>query len=127
MTTLSEAIGLVLAAQAAAAKPLGIIVAGHNGSGKSTMWRRYMSPHLRMPLVNADRMMLSILPEPENGLLPGWATHLRDDDQSWMQVAQKGVASFVAHAMNRKVPFAMETVSLIGESTTMEASAPKSI
>ncbi|WP_199520208.1 toxin [Fulvimarina endophytica] len=64
-----------------------------------------------MPLVNADRMMVSILPEANSeGILPSWAVHLRDTDESWMRVAQKGVQAFVGHAMNAKVPFAMETV-----------------
>jgi predicted ABC-type ATPase len=110
MITLAEAIGRVSAAQAASAKPLGIVLAGHNGSGKSTMWRQHLSPYLQIPLVNADRMMLSVLPEPDNGMLPVWASRIRDENQAWMQVAQKGVESFVAHAISRKVPFAMETV-----------------
>lgn len=64
-----------------------------------------------MPLVNADRMMISILPEVNSeGALPPWASQLRDTDESWMRVAQKGVQAFVGHAMNAKVPFAMETV-----------------
>ncbi len=110
MTTLARAVDRVSAAQRASARPLGIILAGHNGSGKSTMWTQHLSAHLRIPLINADRMMLSILPEPDNGSLPEWASQLRDTDQSWMQVAQKGVESFVAHAMSHKAPFAMETV-----------------
>lgn len=52
--------------------------------------------------------MLSILPETKP--LPAWASTLRDNNQSWMQVAQKGVEAFVDLAMARKVPFAMETV-----------------
>jgi predicted ABC-type ATPase len=64
-----------------------------------------------MPLVNADRMMLSILPDVAPGTaLPEWASRLRDTNESWMQVAQNGVKAFVGHAMNAKVPFAMETV-----------------
>ena len=51
--------------------------------------------------------MLSILPD---GDLPEWAKRLRDEDASWMRVAQRGVQSFVAHAMLDHVPFAMETV-----------------
>lgn len=61
-----------------------------------------------MPLVNADRMMLSILPE-ENPL-PRWARDLRDHDESWMKIAQRGVEAFVAQAMAHAAPFAMETV-----------------
>ena len=63
-----------------------------------------------MPLVNADRMMLSILPEPTDGFLPDWAARLRDGDLAWMAVAQRGVDSFVAHATRQRVPFAVETV-----------------
>jgi len=38
MTELAEAVEQVLQTQIASEKPLAIIVAGHNGSGKSTMW-----------------------------------------------------------------------------------------
>lgn len=110
MTTLVEAVNAVLGAQAASGKPLAIIVAGHNGSGKSTMWNDKLAPVMRMPLVNADRMMMSILPEPKARKLPAWAQTLRDENTSWMMVAQKGVEAFVAQAMSHKVPFAMETV-----------------
>jgi predicted ABC-type ATPase len=90
---------------------LGVIVAGHNGSGKSTMWRRSLADRLEMPLINADRMMLSILPEPgEDGHLVPWAARLRDQDIGWMRVAQQGVQAFVGQAMAAQVPFAMETV-----------------
>ena len=75
------------------------------------MWRKHLSPRIRIPLINADRMMLSILPEVDRrGRLTQWATELRDTDDSWMRVAQKGVEAFVAQAMLNKVPFAMETV-----------------
>lgn len=109
--SLSQAVDQVLTTQDATGKPLAIIVAGHNGSGKSTMWRRALADWLQMPLINADRMMLSILPEPgEDGRLVDWATTLRDTDRGWMGVAQQGVAAFAGHAMGAKVPFAMETV-----------------
>lgn len=97
----------MLAAQRSSGKPLAIILAGHNGSGKSTFWRKDLAPVLRIPLVNADRMMLSILPEPP---LPKWAVTLRDRDASWMKIAQKGVEAFVVQAMVEGAPFAMETV-----------------
>lgn len=111
-TGLADAINRILAVQEAAGKPLGIILAGHNGSGKSTMWRDHLSPTLKIPLVNADRMMLSILPEadPHSAKLTDWARTLRDQDTAWMRVAQKGVEAFVAQAMIQRVPFAMETV-----------------
>lgn len=90
---------------------MAIVLAGHNGSGKSTFWYRSLAEQLQMPLVNADRMMLSILPDVAPGSpLPEWAAHLRDTDESWMRVAQNGVKAFVGHAMNAKVPLAMETV-----------------
>jgi predicted ABC-type ATPase len=111
LTALSEAVEQILLAQRETGKPLAIILAGHNGSGKSTMWRRVLADRLRMPLINADRLMLSILPEPSgDGALPPWAKVLRDTDQGWMQVSQQGVQAFVGHAMAAKVPFAMETV-----------------
>lgn len=111
MTTLRAAVQAVQQAQKASRKPLAVIMAGHNGSGKSTMWSSHISPKFQIPLVNADRMMLSILPEQgEDGALPKWASRLRDSDDDWMKVAQKGVEAFVAQAMNRQVPFAMETV-----------------
>ncbi|CAN5652766.1 hypothetical protein BH10PSE5_BH10PSE5_21750 [soil metagenome] len=111
MTTLLEAVAQVSDAQQQTRKPLSIIVAGHNGSGKSTMWRRDLSAVLQIPLINADRMLLSILPEANaDGFIPDWAAELRDGDPAWLRVAQQGVASFVGHAMTAKTPFAMETV-----------------
>jgi len=75
------------------------------------MWLRSLAPTLRIPLINADRMFLSILPEAsEGGHLARWAAELRDTDQQWMRVAQLGVQAFVGHAMDAKIPFAMETV-----------------
>ncbi len=111
MTSLTRAVSSVLTAQKNSGKPLAIIIAGHNGSGKSTMWYVDLADKFQLPLVNADRMMMSILPEVKQGArLLAWASTLRDSNQSWMQVAQKGVEAFVAQAMAHKVPFAMETV-----------------
>ena len=108
---LADAIDEVLAAQTASGKPLGIILAGHNASAKSTMWRVQMSEKLQLPLVNADRLILSILPEVDDLLeLADWAIGLRDRNGSWMKVAQLGVEAFVAQAMDKQLPFAMETV-----------------
>jgi predicted ABC-type ATPase len=111
MTSLAEAVDTILSVQIGTGKPLAVVVAGHNGSGKSTMWRDRVAETLRIPLVNADRMMLSILPEtgPDGHLVP-WAAALRDRDHGWMSVAQQGVEAFVGHAMRAKVSFAMETV-----------------
>jgi predicted ABC-type ATPase len=111
LNRLSDAVDEILQAQRETGNPLAIVLAGHNGSGKSTMWRKVLSDRLQIPLINADRMMLSILPEPgSDGSLASWAQSLRDNDQSWMKVAQDGVQAFVGHAMQTKVPFAMETV-----------------
>ena len=111
MNTIHQAVDAVLRAQQTTSKPLGVIVAGHNGSGKSTMWRRSLADRLEMPLINADRMMLSILPEPgEDGRLVPWAARLRDRDIGWMRVAQQGVQAFAGQAMVARVPFARETV-----------------
>jgi predicted ABC-type ATPase len=108
---LSSAVKEILGAQLQTKKPLAIILAGHNGSGKSTMWRKTLSGLLQIPLINADRMMLSILPEAKSdGSLDNWAQNLRDSDESWMKVSQDGVQAFVGHAMQANVPFAMETV-----------------
>ncbi len=111
MTTLRRAVEDILKVQARTDKPLAVIVAGHNGSGKSTMWRQTLADVLQIPLINADRMMLSILPEADStGHLVPWAAHLRDTDQGWMRVAQQGVQAFIGQAMGAGVPFAVETV-----------------
>jgi len=111
LTSLSGAVEQILTAQRKTRKPLAIVVAGHNGSGKSTMWRKSLSSQVRIPLVNADRMMMAVLPEPgSDGELVEWARLLRDTDEGWMKVAREGVQAFVGHAMQAKVPFAFETV-----------------
>jgi len=110
--TLGEALDTIAALHKASGKPLAVILAGHNGSGKSTLWYRGgIAAHFQMPLINADRMMLSILPETSAKTpLDAWAVHLRDNHTGWMQVAQRGVQAFTAQAMLRQIPFAMETV-----------------
>jgi predicted ABC-type ATPase len=111
VTTLVRAVDEVLNAQIKTQKPVAVVLAGHNGSGKSTMWHSRLADTFRIPLINADRMMVSILPEPrEDGHLVPWAQSLRDNHRGWMTVAQQGVQAFVGHAMGKKVPFAMETV-----------------
>ncbi|MBN3786041.1 zeta toxin family protein [Burkholderia sp. Ac-20353] len=110
-TPIQKSVNDVVKLAVASGKPLAIVLAGHNGSGKSTMWYEHVVDDIRIPLINADRMMLSILPEKDRkGLLRPWAQALRDTDTMWMQVAQKGVESFVAQAMANQVPFATETV-----------------
>lgn len=112
MTSPASAVESVLSFQEQANKPLAIILAGHNGSGKTTLWyKKGLAGKLQIPLVNADRIMMSVLPEIIPGdRLPQWASDLRDTNTSWMFVARKSVEAFVAGAMAQKVPFAMETV-----------------
>lgn len=106
----SAAVRKIVVRQKSSGKPLAIVLAGHNGAGKSTMWYEHLAPQLKLPLINADRMMLSVLPDVPAEKLPKWATALRDKNNAWMGVAQKGVQSFVAQAMAQQVPFATETV-----------------
>jgi predicted ABC-type ATPase len=111
VNVLPTAVSAVLNAQRSSGRPLAIIVAGHNGAGKSTMWYNHLAPALEVPLINADRMMLSILPELNSkGRLPSWAQTLRDTDEAWMAVARESVDAFVVNAMRSGVPFAYETV-----------------
>ncbi|HEX8613649.1 MAG TPA: zeta toxin family protein [Telluria sp.] len=106
--SINEAIGAVMQPHG---KPLAVILAGHNGSGKSTLWYRSLSPRLQVPLLNADRMMMSILPDPNaSGFLAPWAQSLRDTSQAWMQVAQQGVGALTNSAIGARLPFAVETV-----------------
>jgi predicted ABC-type ATPase len=91
--------------------PLAIILAGHNGSGKSTFWYERLANRVQLPLLNADRLMLSFLPEiNEERPLPGWAVQLRDQDLAWMSIAQHGVASMIDSASQQRVAFGSETV-----------------
>ena len=110
-TQLQYYTGLIVDCQKLTKRPLAVIVAGHNGSGKSTMWYEQLAGQMRIPLINADRMMLSILPEASlENPLPEWAAQIRDQDTAWMKVAQKGVQSFVAQVIEGQLPFATETV-----------------
>lgn len=106
--TLVDAIERIIEEQVDSGKPLAVILSGHNGSGKSTLWYHHLVDKFQIPLLNADRMMLSILPEQDP--LPLWAKNLRDKDEAWMVVAQNGVKAFVAQVMGQKLPFATETV-----------------
>lgn len=94
------------------AKPLAVVLAGHNGSGKTTFWTQRLSEALKIPLINADRLTESILParDKKSNRLPPWAEQLRDADENWQYLAQQGVQAFVSVAMERKLPFAFETV-----------------
>jgi len=93
-------------------RPVAFVLAGHNGSGKSTLWYSRLAETLRIPLVNADRMMMSILPEPdpETRRVPSWAQELRDNDKRWQILSQEGVRVFKRLVMDQKMPFAFETV-----------------
>lgn len=89
-------------------KPMAIVLAGHNGSGKSTLWRDKLGPTLEMPLLNADNLTSSILPN--QSPLPGWAQKLRNDDDRWARMSQEGVRAFKSLVMREGLPFAFETV-----------------
>jgi predicted ABC-type ATPase len=93
-------------------RPVAFVLAGHNGSGKSTLWYSRLASSLQMPLINADRMMMSILPDadPRTGHIPAWAQRLRDDDEKWQVLSQEGVRAFKSLVMDQRMPFAFETV-----------------
>jgi predicted ABC-type ATPase len=86
------------------------VIAGHNGSGKSTLWYQRLADRLQMPLINADRLTLSILPPDPPESLPAWAQRLRDRDENWQRLAQKGVQLFTGLVTDLRMPFAFETV-----------------
>jgi gluconate kinase len=77
-------------------RPPAFVLAGHNGSGKSTLWYERLANKLHLPLINADRLTASILPQPdaESGQLPTWAQSLRDDDERWQRLSQQGARAF---------------------------------
>lgn len=93
-------------------RPPAFILAGHNGSGKTTLWNDRLANQLQIPLVNADRLTLSILPstDPKTGRLPLWAQRLRDDDERWQRLSQEGIQAFTGLVMRQQMPFAFETV-----------------
>jgi predicted ABC-type ATPase len=75
------------------------VLAGHNGSGKSTLWHQRLVSTLEMPLINADRLTASILPDPdERHRLPAWAQRLRDEDARRQELSQQGVRA-LGHAV----------------------------
>lgn len=96
---------------AAEDKPTAIVLAGHNGSGKSTLWYTRLADGLQIPLVNADRLTLSLLPlADENQKLRHWAARLRDEDERWQKLSQDGVQLFMGLIMDQVMSFAFETV-----------------
>jgi predicted ABC-type ATPase len=93
-------------------KPVAFVVAGHNGSGKSTLWYERLVEELRIPLINADRLTMSILPPPNQHtrMLPDWAQSLRDRDVRWQLLSQEGVITFMNLITEKRMSFAFETV-----------------
>jgi predicted ABC-type ATPase len=93
-------------------KPLAIVLAGHNGSGKSTLWYGKLADVLKIPLINADRLTLSIPPAPAGDppVLRPWAAAFRDNDERWQRLSQEGVQLFLGLIMEQRMPFAFETV-----------------
>lgn len=77
---LAAALAAVLKAREDSNRPLAVLLTGHNGSGKSTLWYEKLAPVLEMPLINADRMMMSILPPGDPRTWQPWARTLRDED-----------------------------------------------
>ena len=101
----------LLNTNAADDKPVAIVLAGHNGSGKSTLWYDRLADDLQIPLVNADRLTLSLLPPVgADKKLKAWASRLRDEDERWQKLSQDGVQLFMGLAMDQGMPFAFETV-----------------
>lgn len=97
--------------KSAGKKPLAFVLSGHNGSGKSTLWKERLAPVLERPLINADRLISSILPEasPDGHMVP-WAAALRDNDARWQRLAQDGVQTFLGLIVDQKMSFGFETV-----------------
>lgn len=93
-------------------RPVALVLAGHNGSGKSTLWYQRLADHLQIPLVNADRLTMSILPEPSGNppRVPAWAQRLRDESTIWHSLSQSGVRLFRELIMEQRQAFAFETV-----------------
>jgi len=96
---------------AAERKPIALVLAGHNGSGKSTLWYDRLADGLQIPLVNADRLTLSLLPPVDaDQKLKQWAERLRDGDERWQKLSQDAVQLFMGLIMDQGMSFAFETV-----------------
>lgn len=93
-------------------RPVAFVLAGHNGSGKSTLWYQRLAGSLQIPLVNADRLTMSILPEPSGSppRIPAWAQTLRDENTTWQSLSQSGVRLFRELIMEQQQAFGFETV-----------------
>lgn len=92
-------------------QPVAFVLAGHNGSGKTSLWYERLAPVLQRPLLNADRLVTSTLPpvHPQGRLVP-WAARMRDQDLRWQLLARDGIAEFTQLVTARKMSFALETV-----------------
>lgn len=102
---------LAQALAGASTRPLAFVLAGHNGSGKSTLWSERIAPIVQVPLINADRLITSILPVRQaDGRLVPWAARLRDADARWQKLAQDGVSAFMGLVVERQMAFGFETV-----------------
>jgi predicted ABC-type ATPase len=108
--TLNRVLGKAL--KQGGSKPVAFVLAGHNGSGKSTLWYERLVVKLEIPLVNADRLTLSILPPPKDrdNKLPRWAQRFRDEDPRWQVLSQEAVLAFISLVTEKRLPFAFETV-----------------
>ena len=86
-------------------KPVAVVLAGHNGSEKSTFWYDRLADDLQIPLVNADRLTLSLLPPAgADNKLKAWASRLRDTDERWHKLSQDRVQLFMGLAMDQGMP-----------------------
>lgn len=113
MTAAPPAIEALLASELEGeTRPVAVVLAGHNGSGKSTLWYQRLAGQLQIPLVNADRLTMSILPDAVGTppRVPAWAQTLRDDNQTWHRLAQGGVRLFRELIMKERQSFGFETV-----------------
>lgn len=80
---------------------------------------------LQIPLINADRLTLSILPAPKGNppVLPAWAAALRDKDDRWQRLSQEGVQLFMGLIMAERMPFAFAITFQSSETDTVEDKA----
>lgn len=87
------------------ARTVAVVLAGHNGSGKSTLWYQRLAGMLQIPLVNADRLTMSILPEPTGTppRIPAWAQRLRDEDATFVRAQRKRHVLFDTRAPEYRI------------------------
>jgi len=110
-TQLQYYTGLIVGQQNLTNRPLAVILAGHNGSGKSTMWYEQLSDQLKLPFINADRVMLAFFTEEiRKKPLPEWVLEKRDSNKTLMRASQMAVLEMIKSATESKLSFATETV-----------------